>query len=76
MIKQLTGTDEAAGRRYLSGLHGDLALRVLPVHHPLKLMSIESVMPSSHLILCCPLFLLPSLFPSISYAISTYQRLV
>ena len=31
----------------------------------LKLMSIESVMPSSHLILCCPLLLLPSLFPSI-----------
>ena len=32
----------------------------------LKLMSIESVMPSSHLILCCPLLLLPSIFPSIS----------
>ena len=31
----------------------------------LKLMSIESVMPSSHLILCLPLFLLPSIFPSI-----------
>ena len=31
----------------------------------LKLMSIESVMPSSHLILCRPLFLLPSNFPSI-----------
>ena len=31
----------------------------------LKLMSIESVMPSSHLILCCPLLLLPSIFPSI-----------
>ena len=30
-----------------------------------KLMSIESVMPSSHLILYCPLFLLPSIFPSI-----------
>ena len=28
-------------------------------------MSIESVMPSSHLILCRPLFLLPSIFPSI-----------
>ena len=28
-------------------------------------MSIESVMPSSHLILCHPLFLLPSIFPSI-----------
>ena len=30
----------------------------------LKLMSIESVMPSSHLILHCPLLLLPSIFPS------------
>ena len=31
----------------------------------LKLMSIKSVMPSSHLILCHPLLLLPSVFPSI-----------
>ena len=39
------------------------------VHHYLpdflKLMSIESVMPSNHLILCFPLLLLPSIFPSI-----------
>ena len=32
----------------------------------LKLMSIESVMPSNNLILCCPLLLLPSIFPSIT----------
>ena len=31
----------------------------------LKLMSMESVMPSNHLILCRPLLLLPSIFPSI-----------
>ena len=31
----------------------------------LKLMSIESVMPSNYLILCCPLLLLPSIIPSI-----------
>ena len=31
----------------------------------LKLMSIESVMPSNHLILRCPLLILPSIFPSI-----------
>ena len=31
----------------------------------LKLMSIESVMPSNHLILCHPLLLLPSIYPSI-----------
>ena len=40
----------------------------LPVYHQLqsqpKPMSIESMMPSSHFILCCPL-LLPSIFPSI-----------
>ena len=33
--------------------------------HLLKLMCIESVMPSNHLILCRPPFLLPSIFPSI-----------
>ena len=41
----------------------------LPVHHnsrsSLKLMSIESVMPSNHLTLCRPLLLLPPIFPSI-----------
>ena len=41
----------------------------LPVHFnsqsPPKPVSIESVMPSNHLILCRPLFLLPSIFPSI-----------
>ena len=31
----------------------------------LKLTSIESVMPSNHLMLCCPLLLLPSIFPNI-----------
>ena len=33
----------------------------------LKLMSIELVMPFSHLILCCSLLLLPSIFPSIKF---------
>ena len=41
----------------------------LPVHHQLaestQPMSIKSVMPSNHLIFCHPLFLLPSVFPSI-----------
>ena len=40
-----------------------------PVHHQLrsllKLMSIKSLMPSKHLILCHPLLLLPPVFPSI-----------
>ena len=37
----------------------------LPVHHQLKLMSMESVMPSSHLIPCCSLLLLTPIPPSI-----------
>ena len=41
----------------------------LPVHHQLPEFTqthvIELVMPSNHLILCCPLLLLPSIFPSI-----------
>ena len=36
-----------------------------PTPSPPKPMSIELVMPSSHLILCYPLLLLPSIFPSI-----------
>ena len=42
------------------GFHVHQQLRSL-----LKLISIELVMPSNHLILCCPLLLLPSVFPSI-----------
>ena len=40
-----------------------------PVHHQLPELApthvIESVMPSNHIILCCPLLFLPSIFPSI-----------
>ena len=47
----------------------DHSTPALPVHHQLpestKPMSTESVMPSSHLILCRPLLLLPSIPPSI-----------
>ena len=47
----------------------DCSMLGFPAHHQLlslfKLMSIESVMPSNHLILCHPLLLLPSIFPSI-----------
>ena len=47
----------------------DCSTPEFPVHHQLpeltKLMSIESVMPSNHFILCRPLLLLPSIFPSI-----------
>ena len=41
------------------------SLSIINSQSLLKLMSIESVMPSNHLILCCPLLLLPSIFPSI-----------
>ena len=47
----------------------DYSTRGLPVHHQLQeyiqLISIESVMTSNNLILCCPLLLLLSIFPSI-----------
>ena len=47
----------------------DCSTAGLPVHHHswslLRLMSIESVMPSNHLILCHPFLLPPSIFPSI-----------
>ena len=50
----------------------DCSMPGFPVHHQLphsllKLMSIETMMPSSHLILCHPLLLLPSLFPRIRF---------
>ena len=41
------------------------SLSITNFQNLLKLMSIESVMPSNHLILCCPLLLPPSIFPSI-----------
>ena len=41
------------------------SLSITNYRSPPKPMSIESVMPSNHLILCHPLFLLPSIFPSI-----------
>ena len=41
------------------------SLSITNTRSSLKLMSIESVIPSNHLILCCPLLLLPSIFPSI-----------
>ena len=41
------------------------SLSITNSRSPPKLMSIESVMPSNHLILCCPLLPLPSIFPNI-----------
>ena len=46
-------------------LYGQSSLSVTNSRNLLKLMSIESVMPSNYLILCHPLLFLPSIFPSI-----------
>ena len=54
---RLFGTPWTAARR--------ASLSITNSQSPPKPMSIESVIPSNHLILCCPLFLLPSIFPSI-----------
>ena len=43
----------------------DCSTPSFPVHYQLKLKSIKSVIPSNHLIFCCPLLLLLSIFPSI-----------
>ena len=42
-----------------------ISLSITNFQRLLKLIYIESVMPSNHLILCCPLLLLPLIFPSI-----------
>ena len=44
---------------------GQASLSITNSRSLLKLMSIKSGMPFNHLILCCPLLLLPSIFPSI-----------
>ena len=46
-------------------MHGQASLSITNSWSLLRLMSIESVMPSNHLILCRPLLLPPSIFPSI-----------
>ena len=45
--------------------HAQASLSITNSWSPFKPMSIESMMPSNHLILCHPLLLLPSIFPSI-----------
>ena len=54
---QLSATPRTAARQASLSITNSWSL--------LKLMSIESVMPSNHLIFCHPLLLLPSIFPSI-----------
>ena len=54
---QLFATPRTAARQ--------ASLSIINSRSLLKLMSIKSVMPLNHLILCCPLLLSPSIFPSI-----------
>ena len=58
-----------AQQRLTLGDHVDCSTPGFPVHHQLlelaQTQSIELVMPSNHLILCCPLLFPPSMFPSI-----------
>ena len=54
---QLSATPWTAARQTFQSITNSRSL--------LKVMSFESVMPSNHLILCCPLLLPPSIFPSI-----------
>ena len=50
-------------------------LSITNSYNLLKLMSIESVMPFSHLILCHPLLLLPSVFPSIRVRVRSSHQM-
>ena len=56
-LRPLFGTPWTAARQASLSFTTSLSL--------LKVMSMEWVMPAHHLILCCPLLLLPSIFPSI-----------
>ena len=57
LFRSLFGIPWTAARQALLSITNTWSLLIL--------MSITSVMPSNHLILCCPLLLLPSIFPSI-----------
>ena len=62
-------SDQLFSRVWLSATPWTIArqasLSITNSQSSLKLMSVESVTPSNHLILCHPLLLLPSIFPSI-----------
>ena len=62
-VQSLSHVMELFATPWIAGLQASLS--ITNSQSLLKLMSIESVMPSNHLILCRPLFLLPSIFPSI-----------
>ena len=59
------GVAELDTTEWLNRTHWWTLVSITSSQSLLKLMSIKSVMPSNYLILCCPLLLLPSIFPSI-----------
>ena len=60
---QLTSRVQLFVTSWIAACQASLSISIF--QSSLKLMSIESVMPSNHLILCRPLLLPPSIFPSI-----------
>ena len=62
---QFSRSDVSDSLRPHEPQQGQASLSITNSQSPLKPMSIESVMPSNHLILCRPFLLLPSIFPSI-----------
>ena len=65
-LSQFSSVTQSCPNRWPHGLqHSQASLSTTNSWSLLKLMSTESVMPSDHLTLCCPLLLLPSIFPSI-----------
>ena len=65
MDKLVINVKQAVSAQSLSHIRLFATLSITNCQSLLKLMSIESVIPSNHLILCCPLLLLSSIFPSI-----------
>ena len=63
VVVQLTSRVQLFSTSWTAALQASLFVAIS--QSLLKLMSIKSVTPSNHLLLCCPLLLLPSIFPSI-----------
>ena len=63
VVLQLLSHVQLLATPWTAALHASLSFTIS--RSLLKLMSVEAVMPSNHLILCHPLLLLPSVFPSI-----------
>ena len=65
ILSQLNSVAQSCSNLWIRTAAPQASLSITNSWSLLKLMSIESVIPSTHLFLCCPLLLLPSIFPSI-----------